>query len=380
MIGGPEVVLLTIVGFFQPTTEESNPLEQVYPEYYLRTPIDHFHNDTRYEPHSNETFNLRYWFDATYYKEGGPVYVLTAGESSGVERLSFLQKGIVHQLAKGTNGLAVVLEHRYYGQSLPVADLSTKNLRFLSTEQAMADTAYFARNVVFSGLDHLDLTAPNNPYIAYGGSYAGAFVAILRKLYPATFHGAISSSGVTAAVYDFWQYYEAARVYGPRDCVRTTQKLTHIVDNIFLNASSYSGKLKEVFGLGNVTYDDDFAQVLSGGISGLQGSNWDPELNSPTFSEYCHNVSSPTLLYPSTEILAGTVRELISAGGYHEKEEALVTPFLNYIGYVNVTSVSDCRASGSSDDECFSSHNSTYYAQDDITQTWRSWPYQFCTQ
>lgn len=128
------------------------------------------------------------------------------------ERLSFLQKGIVHQLAnlpKG-HGLAVVLEHRYYGQSLPVADLSTENLRFLSTEQAMADTAYFARKVVFSGLDHLDLTAPKNPYIAYGGSYAGAFVAILRKLYPATFYGAISSSGVTAAVYDFWQYYEMA--------------------------------------------------------------------------------------------------------------------------------------------------------------------------
>ena len=309
------------------------------------------------------------------------MYLLEAGEGSGVERLPILEKGIAHQLAKGTGGLAVVIEHRYYGKSFPVPDLSTSNLRFLSTEQALADTAYFARNVVFKGLEHLDLTAPKTPYIAYGGSYSGAFVAILRKLYPETFWGAISSSGVTAAVYDFWQYYEAARNYGPPACVRATQTLTHIVDNIFLGATpSYSEKLKGVFGLENVTYNDDFASVLSQGIGGLQGSNWDPEINEPTFYEYCGNVTSATLLYPATKSLEGTVRELIAAGGYLGQEESLVTPFLNYIGYVNVTSVADCEASGESQDECFSTHNSTYYAQDDITQTWRSWPYQYCTQ
>lgn len=60
--------------------------------------------------------------------------------------------------------------------------LTPKSLR-------LADTAFFARNVVFEGLEDLKLTAPHTAYIAYGGSYAGAFVAFLRKTYPDTYFG-----------------------------------------------------------------------------------------------------------------------------------------------------------------------------------------------
>jgi hypothetical protein len=152
-------------------------------------PIDHFHNDTKYAPHSSGKFPLRYWFDASHYKPGGPVIVLQSGETSGVGRLVFLQKGLLAQLAKATNGIGVVLEHRYYGTSWPVPDLSTKNMRFLTTDQALADQVYFAKNVVFKGLEKHDLTSKTTAYIAYGGSYAGAFVAFLRKLYPDVFWG-----------------------------------------------------------------------------------------------------------------------------------------------------------------------------------------------
>ena len=55
--------------------------------------MDYFHNESCYEPHSNDFFNLRYWFDASNYKPGGPVIVLQSGETSGVGRLPFLQKG-----------------------------------------------------------------------------------------------------------------------------------------------------------------------------------------------------------------------------------------------------------------------------------------------
>lgn len=91
-------------------------------------------------------------------------------------RLPFIQKGVVAQLAEATNGIAVVMEHRYYGQSMPTKDLSTESLRFLTTEQALADTVYFVKNVVFEGFEDEDLTAPNTPYILYGGSYAGGQV------------------------------------------------------------------------------------------------------------------------------------------------------------------------------------------------------------
>lgn len=165
----------------------------LYPAYNLSVPIDHFHNDSLYEPHVHGRFHLRYWFDAQYYKAGGPVIVLQSGETSGEDRLGFLQKGLLHDLVKATNGIGVVLEHRYYGTSFPVPDLTTENMRFLTTDQALADEVFFAQNVKLHGLEHLDLTAPNTAYIGYGGSYAGAFNAFLRKLYPDVFWGKYSS-------------------------------------------------------------------------------------------------------------------------------------------------------------------------------------------
>lgn len=161
----------------------------LYPEHNISVPIDHFHNESTYEPHVDGTFSLRYWFDATYYKDGGPVIVLQGGETSGEDRLPFLQKGIVYQLAKATSGIGVILEHRYYGTSFPTPDLSTQNLRFLTTEQALADQAYFSRNIVFPGLEDKNLTAPTTAHVGYGGSYAGAFVAFLRTQYPEVYWG-----------------------------------------------------------------------------------------------------------------------------------------------------------------------------------------------
>ncbi|KAF2138299.1 uncharacterized protein K452DRAFT_290884 [Aplosporella prunicola CBS 121167] len=357
-------------------------LSALYPAYNLTVPIDHFHNDSLYEPHSNGTFNLRYWFDASHYKKGGPVLLLESGETSGTDRLPFLQKGIIAQLAKATGGIGVILEHRYYGTSFPpVPDLSTQSLRFLTTDQALADTAYFAKNVVFEGLEDQDLTAPNAPWIAYGGSYAGSFVAFLRKLYPDVYWGAISSSGVTEAIYDYWEYFEAHRIYGPQDCIKTTQKLVNVVDNILIGKkdTDYPQQLKDAFGVGNISQDADFASLLATGITYWQNRNWDPAQDDPTFYEFCGNLTSDDALYSPTQDLKSTAQDLIKVGGYGKEVESLTNHLLNYIGYVNVTQISRCDTK-KTQDQCFSNLDTTFYAKDDINQTWRSWPYQYCTQ
>lgn len=72
-----------------------------------------------------------------------------------------------------------------------------------------------------------------------------------------TSSGAISSSGVTEAIYDFWEYYEPIRKYGPPDCILATQKLTNIVDNILLGKNTTEGlitELKTAFGLQDIQY------------------------------------------------------------------------------------------------------------------------------
>ncbi|KAH8721581.1 serine peptidase-like protein [Phaeosphaeriaceae sp. PMI808] len=352
-------------------------LEDVYPEHNISVPVDFFHNETRYEPHSNDTFNLRYWFDATYYKPGGPVFVLLGGETDGAGRLPFLQKGIVHQVAKATNGLGVILEHRYYGKSFPTKDLTTKNLRFLSTEQSLAEIDYFARHVQFKGIN-ADLTAPKTPWIVYGGSYAGAQAAFLRVVYPETFWGAISSSGVTVAIYDYWQYFEPARLFGPPDCIKNTQILIDVVDKILLNKNNTAKvqPLKDVFGLGNVTDNRDFANQLTG-VVGLQSTNWDPEENSASLFNYCNNMTAK----PTIENLRPTVADIVSAAGYGSDVMAQDVT-LNAINWLNRTALSGWRRSNSTQDQYFTQLNVTALQSltslSDYGAT--SWSYQVCTE
>lgn len=79
-----------------------------FPVYNFTQPLDHFQN-------TGFTFNQRYWVSTRHYRPGGPVIVLDSGEEDATERLPYLDTGIVDILANATNGLGVVLEHRYYG-------------------------------------------------------------------------------------------------------------------------------------------------------------------------------------------------------------------------------------------------------------------------
>ena len=351
-----------------------------YPAHTLAVPVDHFHNDSRYEPHSDETFDLRYWFDAQFYKAGGPVIVLSAGETSGVGRLPFLQKGIVYQLAKATGGVGVILEHRYYGESWPVKDSSTENLRFLTTDQALADTAYFAQHVVFPGLEDVDLSANGTAWVAYGGSYAGAFVAFLRVLYPDVFWGAISSSGVTKAIWDYWEYFTAATVFGPEECIATAKKLTHALDNILIGkkGTEWPDRLKAAFGFAPQISDPDLASLTIGGLYDLQSYNWDPEIGQTSFFRYCDTLTNDSVVYDFMEEKREEALALLEAGGYGDEADALVNRTLNWIGETGkfgATLAADC---GGPVEECLSTASVQETAEG--VEEWKSWPWQYCTQ
>jgi hypothetical protein len=271
------------------------------------------------------------------------------------------------------------MEHRYYGTSFPVPDLSIENMRFLSTEQALADVDYLARNIQFEGID-ADLTAPNTPWIIYGGSYAGAQAAFLRVVYPDTFWGTISSSGVTAAIYDYWQYFEPIRQFAPPDVVRYTQLMVDVVDKIFMsNDTAKAKELKDAFGLGGITDNRDFANVLTGGIYGWQSTNWDPEVNAPDFWEYQNNMTT-TLNNNDTESKRSTVQDLLTAAGY-EPETGTENVLLNAINYFGVSSVSAWNESGETQDQYYSLLNASSYDVTDLElYDYRSWPYQVCTE
>lgn len=64
------------------------------------------------------------------------------------------------------------------------SDMSTPNLKYLSSEQALADLAAFREAMV----KQFSLT-PKSRWIAFGGSYPGALSAWFRYKYPHLVYG-----------------------------------------------------------------------------------------------------------------------------------------------------------------------------------------------
>ncbi|KAG0229149.1 hypothetical protein BGW42_001764 [Actinomortierella wolfii] len=63
------------------------------------------------------TFRQLYFVNDEHYRPGGPILLWVGGESP--LHSMFLNRGLLYELAKETNGLLVALEHRFYGNSIP---------------------------------------------------------------------------------------------------------------------------------------------------------------------------------------------------------------------------------------------------------------------
>lgn len=241
-----------------------------YTVYSFDQLIDHFPNVSRYEPHTNATFSQKYVFDNTYYQPGGPVFLYIGGETDLASRYSNLQTGIIQILMNATNGLGIILENRYYGQSYPFNSSTTEELRFLTTEQTIADNAYFAQNVVLPNVtDAANLTAPNRPWILYGGSLAGAQTAFSIVEYSDILWGGIASSAPVQPVLAYPEWYYPIQKFGPSDCVT---RINNIVDKfdglIAANNTAAIQQFKDLFGLGDITDIRDFAQTIAWPLGG----------------------------------------------------------------------------------------------------------------
>ncbi|CCM03509.1 uncharacterized protein FIBRA_05643 [Fibroporia radiculosa] len=354
----------------QPLQSLDEPSE--FPAHWFTQPLDHFSKT----PH---TFNQRYWINTRHYKPGSnaPVIVLDGGETSGEDRIPFLDTGIVEILAKATGGVGVVLEHRYYGESVPVANLTTDSLRWLNNDQSAADSANFMANVKFPGI-HEDLTAPGTPWIYYGGSYAGARAAHMRILYPDLVYGAIASSGVTHAAIEHWEYMDIIRRAADPECSANIQSAIEAIDTI-LSISQLRTPLKGLFGLAGLEHDEDFASLLTSPMSSWQSKNWDKSISDTGFEEFCValnksvggeyiSAQSPGLIYDDN------TKTLALPGG-------LKVPVLvyNYAQYIKENVVSECPEEISVED-CFGTYDDAKYQGTSLDETWRLWLFQICTE
>jgi pimeloyl-ACP methyl ester carboxylesterase len=151
------------------------------------------------------TFTQRYYINTQYAENKlSPTLFFLCGEAT----CEGLPKSL-NYFGKILKANLIALEHRYYGKSQPFENLSTENLKYLSTDYALKDAASFQKYA-------MDTLGFQGKWIVVGGSYAGSLAAYYREKYPELVVGALSSSGPVRAEANFEDYdRHVATVAGP---------------------------------------------------------------------------------------------------------------------------------------------------------------------
>lgn len=343
--------------------------------------IDHaqFHNDCKYEPHTNATFKQRYFFDDTYYQAGGPVFLYIGGETSGESRFSNLETGIIQIRMNATNGLGIILENRYYGESYPYNSSTTDELRFLTTDQTIADNEYFAKHAVFPGVNG-SLSPADTPWILYGGSLAGAQTAFSLKTYPGTLWGGIASSGTSLATLGAETWFDPYQKFGPQDCIGSLNAIVDKIDEVFESGNvAHIAHMKSIFGLQDLT-NLDFAQAIAYPLgnpgnyptSTWQELNWHPAYSSDDIFLFCTNITNanaPENITSTDYTLAPYTRNetWTNLGNYANYIKSYLTP-------------ATCEANQTIIDCYAITPNTTSYIGSSANNAGRSYLYSTCTE
>ena len=165
---------------------------EAFPEQWLDQIRDHF------DATNTARWPQRYWENLEEYRGEGLAFLHIGGEAEASP--GWLNYGAWYKWAQENGAAMFVLEHRFYGQSKPTEDMSTENMKFLSSRQGLADAGHF-------------ISAMNQRYnlstwITFGGSYAGSLSAWMRLRFPHLVTGSVSSSGPLLAKLDYYEYLQ----------------------------------------------------------------------------------------------------------------------------------------------------------------------------
>ncbi|KAK4183238.1 serine-type peptidase [Podospora australis] len=327
------------------------------------------------------TFKQRFWYGFEYWRgPGSPIFVTNPGEQSaeGFNRTYFTPTRLTGRMAQEMGGAVLIMEHRYWGQSSPFANLTVKNLKYLTLENSLKDINYFANNIVLP-FDTTNGSHPANaPWVFTGGSYSGALAGWLASLYPGTFWAYYGSSGVVQAIGNFWEYFVPVQEATPKNCSADVNKVVDYVDiTMTLGTARQKRELKQKFWLGDLT-DQDFAAALEWGPWEWQSSQFSSikTLGYNPYHRFCDYVEN---VWPnSTSPVPGAkgVGLTKALEGYAKwfKEEA-VPGFCEGSGYTDWK--------GEFNTQCFQNQNASNVAYKDLSPSnWinRQWNWMLCNE
>ena len=335
------------------TKREASINASDYPALTISIPVDHYNSS------DNRTYENRYWINDTYYRPGGPVFYFDSGEQNAHPLVPYFLAEVagpssVMTMARRFNGLALIFEHRFYGDltvgSYPFPMNSTTGMaeggydayKYLNTEQALQDPVYFANNFQPPGLEQSwPMLSPNaTPWVWLGGSYPGIRGAHMRVRNPETFYATWASSAPTQSMVDMWVYFAQDERSMTRNCSADYTAITNWVDATLTN-----GTAQEIYSLKYDLYK----------ASASEPGSPQTEINSSTVSALQPSDVGNILLVPF---------DFYQYYGF----ERSVLPFCNIMETYNDTSASTTDNGGT--DPAIASESGIFASTGNITLTW----------
>ncbi|KAL6959975.1 putative serine protease eda2, variant 2 [Sarracenia purpurea var. burkii] len=213
--------------------------------------LDHF------SPYDHRQFAQRYYEFLDHFQlPNGPIFLKICGESA----CNGISNDYISVLAKKFGAAVVSLEHRYYGKSSPFNSLTTENLKYLSSKQALFDLAVFRQYYQESLNAKLNRSNVENPWFVFGISYPGALSAWFRLKFPHLTCGSLASSAVVLAVYNFTEFDQQIGVSAGPECKAALQEVNQLVEQkLTMNGQA----LKALFAAAELKIDADFLYFLA---------------------------------------------------------------------------------------------------------------------
>ena len=300
------------------------------------------------------------------------VILFTPGEVNATRYTTYLgPKRLTGTFAQALGAAVIVLEHRYWGLSSPFANLSSKNLEYLTLSNSIADLTNFARHAVLpfdlQGSSH----APYAPWLLSGGSYSGSLAAWTATTSPGTFWAYTATSAPVEAISDFWEYFAPVQAAMPQNCSKDVSLVIDYVDNLLEHGTvTEQLDLKRMFGIGGVQHNDDFMAFLENLPWMWQGNQFYVNTGFFTACDFVENANTNGSIVPGTE---GVGLEKALAG---------------YARWVNSTLLPGfCAGYGYTDDQYDTSCLDTYNASNPIFTDWslgntgdRQWQWFLCNE
>ncbi|OAF60366.1 hypothetical protein VC83_03247 [Pseudogymnoascus destructans] len=306
-------------------------------------------------PHG-DTFGQHVWWNSEHWGgPGSPIILFTPGETAADEYEGYLTNAtLTGKFAQEVNGAVVMVEHRYWGESSPYADLTGHNLKQLTLRNSIADFVRIAATAQLPFDPSHKSDAAHAPWIMMGGSYAGSLSAWTESVSPGTFWAYHSSSAPVEAIDDYWQYFVPVEKAMPRNCSSDVSKAVEYIDKVFAKGSQKEQvALKEKFGLGKLR-NDDFSSVLEYGPSQEQSNTFYTPQPLTIFCDYVEGTHSNST-GASTNGVAG-VGVAKALEGYAQWVKQVYLPeSCQVYGYEDPASI-ECYDTYNPDNKLFTDH------------------------